>query len=298
VDIPFVKEFDFTYGEVNTLSPLIRRVICENPGPFTYTGSGTYLIGHREIAIIDPGPANDAHTQALLNAIGDGTLTHILVTHTHSDHCGGVAALKAATGATVYGYGAHPSAPGDAAPALDEGADFSYAPDEIITNGDSVETDEWTLKAIHTPGHISNHLCFELAAEKALFTGDHMMGWATTVVAPPDGNMEDYLASLDVLLARDDAIYYPTHGAPITNPRQFTKAVKIHRDMRDQQILRQLEAGPQTIMTMVKVIYADVDPRLHLAAALNVQAHLVRHVTSGRVAMTGESLLQAEYTLV
>ena len=297
MSIPFVKDFDFTYAKADQLSPLVRRVICENPGPFTYTGSGTYLIGDKKIAIIDPGPANQAHMEALLTTIGKGKITHIFVTHTHVDHCGGVADLKAATGAIVYGYGAHPSRPGEAAPMLDEGSDFSYAPDEILRDGNTISTDEWSLTSLHTPGHISNHLCYDLREEKALFTGDHMMGWATTVVAVPDGNMADYLASLDLLLVRDDHIYYPTHGAPITNPRQFTKAVKIHRDMRDLQILRQLEKGPQNIMDMVSVIYAGVDKRLHLAAALNVQAHLERHIASGKVSASNDAPLKAEYRL-
>ncbi len=297
MSIPFVNAFDFTYGAPDQLSALVRRVICDNPGPFTFTGSGTYLVGTKSVAVIDPGPANDAHLEALLDAAG-AQITRIFVTHTHKDHCGGVAALKEATGAPVYGAKAHPSKEGEAAPLLDEGSDFSYAPDVVMKDGDIISTQEWSLEALATPGHISNHLCFALPLEKALFTGDHIMGWATTVVAMPDGNMTDYYASLDLLIERDDMIYYPTHGAPVMTPQKFVRAVKVHRQMRDGQIMNELKKGKTRIMDVVSTVYADVDEVLHLAAALNVQAHLERQVSLGAVRRTGNKLLEAEYRLI
>ena len=295
MSVPFVKLTDFTYGQPDQLSPLITRVICNNPGPFTYTGTGTYLIGTKELAVIDPGPADLAHTDALLAAAGDRPITHILVTHTHLDHSGGVADLKVRTGATVYAYGGHPACADDAPPVLEEGGDEGFRPDVELRDGDVVSTDEWTLKAIYTPGHISNHLCFALEEENALFSGDHIMGWATTVVVAPEGNMQDYISSLDILLERDDRIYYPTHGAPVENPHPFVRAVRTHRKMRDRQILDRIGSDDIAIMALVEDIYKDTDKRLHFAAAMNVHAHLECHVTEGRIQRTGDGLLQSSY---
>ncbi len=298
MSIPFVKNFDFEYGRADQLSPTVRRVICENPGAFTYTGTGTYLLGTDEIAVIDPGPMNDAHLDALLAAAGTGQITHIFVTHTHKDHCGIVARLKEATGATVFGASAHPTKEGESAPLLDEGSDFSYAPDVVMTDQDEVSNSEWALKAIHTPGHISNHLCFDLPQEHTLFTGDHIMGWATTVVAAPDGCMHDYYNSLELLLERNDKTYLPTHGAPVQDPHRFVRAVKTHRRMRDAQIMQRLEAGTTKIMDMVETMYTDIDKRLHMAAALNVHAHLERQLKLGKVRRVGDNFLKAEYHLL
>ncbi|NHK28900.1 MBL fold metallo-hydrolase [Parvularcula flava] len=295
MSIPFVKAFDFEYGIAQQLSPLVARVICNNPGPFTFTGSGTYLVGADTLAIIDPGPENEAHLQALLSAIDERTVSHILITHTHRDHCGGARALRDATDAPILAWGDHPSIPGDAPPALDEGGDFDFAADDYLTDGAQIMGDGWQLEALHTPGHISNHLCYELAAEKALFTGDHIMGWATTVVAPPDGNMEEYMTSLDLLLARDNEIYYPTHGAPVTEPEQFVRAVKDHRLARDRQILASVQSGHEALMDIVADVYAEVDKSLHIAAALNVKAHLDRHVREGTVKVRGGAMLDLRY---
>lgn len=296
--IPFVKDIDFTPGVPDMVLPGVRRVIADNPGPFTYTGTGTYIIGSRTVAVIDPGPDKAAHLDALVAAIGEARVSHILITHTHSDHCGGAREFATRVGAPIYGFGAHPVKNRKIdAPALDEGADYGFAPDEIIADGAVIETDEFRIEAVHTPGHLSNHLCFALPAQKALFTGDHMMGWATTVVAPPDGDMGAYLGSLDILLARDDEIYLPTHGAPIKKPHRFVRAVKAHRLMRDAQIIDQLGKGRTQIKEMVAAMYADVDPRLHKAAALNVFAHLIRLVDIGRAACNGAPTLQSEYGL-
>ena len=294
--IPFVKDIDFTPGIADVILPGVRRVIANNPGPFTYTGTGVYLIGARDVAVIDPGPDDPAHLDALEAAVGDGRVSHILITHTHSDHCAGARTFAERTGAPIYAFGPHPVRDKQIdAPALDEGADYGFAPDQLIADGAIIETDEWRIEAVHTPGHLSNHLCYALPAHKALFTGDHMMGWATTVVAPPDGDMSAYLDSLDVLLARDDEIYLPTHGAPIKNPRRFVRAVKAHRLMRDAQILEQLKKGRTRIPDMVEAMYADVDPRLHKAAALNVLAHLIRLVGAGRATCNGDPTLGASY---
>ncbi|WP_428410220.1 MBL fold metallo-hydrolase [Hyphococcus sp.] len=296
--IPFVKDIHFTPGVPDRLAPGVRRVIANNPGPFTYTGSGTYIIGEGEVAIIDPGPDDDAHLEAVLKALKGERVTHILITHTHRDHCGLAMKFAEATGAPLLGFGAHPvREKKDDAPALDEGADYSYAPDEIIGDGAVIEGPNWRIEAVHTPGHLSNHLCFALPEQKALFTGDHMMGWATTVVAPPDGDMTAYLDSLDRLLARDDEIYFPTHGAPIANPKRFVRAVRTHRLMRDAQILDQLKKGRDNIKDITAAMYSDVDKRLHGAAALNVLAHLIRLVRNGAVICDGEPGMKATYRL-
>lgn len=296
--IPFVKDIDFAYGRSDRVGPGVRRIIANNPGPYTYTGSGTYIIGEGEVAVIDPGPDDEAHLGALLGELKGERVRHILITHTHRDHCGLAMKFAAATGAPLLGFGAHPvKEQKHDAPALDEGADYAYAPDEIISDGAVIEGPDWRIETVHTPGHLSNHLCFALPEQKALFTGDHIMGWATTVVAPPDGDMNAYLTSLDTLLARDDEIYFPTHGAPIKNPKRFVRAVKTHRLMRDAQIIEQLRKGRSTIKEITAAMYADVDKRLHGAAALNVLAHLIRLTKNGAVTCDGAATMHARYAL-
>jgi glyoxylase-like metal-dependent hydrolase (beta-lactamase superfamily II) len=297
--IPFVKDVHFTPGAPDRVAPLIRRVIANNPGPYTYTGSGTYIIGTGEVAVIDPGPDDPVHLDALMAALDGERVSHILITHTHSDHCGGAHAFAARSGAPILGYGAHPVREKEHdAPALDEGADYAFKPDKDIREGAAIEGPNWRLVAVHTPGHLSNHLCFAFPEQKALFTGDHIMGWATTVVAPPDGDMTAYIDSLDILLARDDAIYFPTHGAPIENPHRFVRAVRTHRLMRDAQIIEQLKKGRTGIKEIVAVMYADIDKRLHGAAALNVLAHLIRLVRIGTVQCDGEPAMGAIFRVM
>jgi glyoxylase-like metal-dependent hydrolase (beta-lactamase superfamily II) len=295
--IPFVKDLDFTYGAPDRLTPRIRRVIANNPGPYTFTGSGTYIIGGGDVAVIDPGPDNDAHLKALADATVKERVSHILITHTHRDHCGGARKFAEMTGAKIYSYGAHPVEKSIDAPALDEGGDYDFAPDHRLTDGDVIEGNGWTIDALHTPGHLSNHLCFALREDAALFTGDHVMGWATTVIAPPSGHMGDYLASLDLLLKRDDAVYYPTHGAPIEIPHRFVRAVRTHRRIRDGQIMTELKAGRETIREITARIYADIDKRLHGAAALNVYAHLLRLVEVGDVVVDGAPTMKSRFRL-
>ena len=284
--IPFVREMDFAYGRPDQVSPLIRRVIAGNPGPFTFTGTGTYLVGHGEVAVIDPGPALPAHLKAILEAVRGERVTTILVTHTHLDHSPLSAALARETGAVVLGLPAPHVA--DPAVKLDEGHDHAFAPDQRIADGDRITGPGWTLEAVTTPGHASNHVCYALVEENALFSGDHVMGWSTTVVSPPDGDMGDYYRSLDKVAGRGFERLWPTHGPPVEDVAPFLTAYRTHRLERERQILEQIAAGRGLIGEMVPVIYAAVDPRLHPAAAHSVLAHLLHLERSGQAARHGE----------
>ncbi len=274
------------YGRVAVVSPLVRRVLAHNPGPFTYTGTGTYIVGHGTVAIVDPGPDDPAHITALLAAVTGETVSHIVVTHTHRDHSPAAPAVKAATGALVVGCA--PLVLRDDGPRADAGFDATYAPDAVLADGDGVAGPGWTLAAVATPGHTSNHLCFALPEERALFSGDHVMGWSTTVVAPPDGDMAAYRASLRRLLDRDDAVYYPTHGAPVTEPQRLVRGMIAHRKQRETQILTRLGDGAATVPAMVATMYAAIDPRLHPAAGLSVTAHLIDLRDRGVVTVSGD----------
>lgn len=275
------------YELVETCSPLVRRVLARNPSPFTYTGTGTYIVGHGTVAVIDPGPADPAHIAALKAAVAGETISHILITHTHMDHSPAAPALKAASAATIMGCA--PLVLSDDGPRADAGFDPDYSPDRVLADGDSVSGPDWMLTALATPGHTSNHLCFALAEERALFSGDHVMGWSTTVVAPPDGDMAAYMASLALLIPRDDALYYPTHGAAIPEPQRFVRGLIMHRRQRETQILKLLREGTLAIPGMVAAMYASVDPRLHPAAGRSVLAHLIDLRTRGVVVEAGES---------
>ena len=260
-------------GQVVELEPLVRRVLAGNPGPFTYTGTETYLVGRGEVAIIDPGPDDSAHIDALLKAVAGETVKAILCTHTHRDHSPAAPAVKAATGAPIMGCA--PLVLEDLGPRADASFDDSYAPDHVMQDGEQVRGPGWTLEAVATPGHTSNHLCFALNETGALFTGDHVMGWSTTVVSPPDGNMAAYMASLDRLLGRSDRVYYPAHGDPVTDPKRFVRGLAGHRKQREGQILRLLREGVGAIPAMVERMYVGLDPRLHGAAGRSVLAHLI-----------------------
>ncbi len=294
--IPFVREIEFDYGTADTLSPLIRRVIAKNPGPFTYTGTGTYIIGRGQVAVIDPGPRDETHFEALMRAVDGETVSHILITHTHNDHSPLARELKAATGAKTYGYGPHGSGKADGAK-VEEGGDMEFAPDVVLRDGDVIQGDGWTVEAVHTPGHTSNHICFGLREENVLFTGDHVMGWSTSVIVPPDGNMADYFASLRKLLEREDIRYWPTHGPAIENPQEFVRAFIHHREARELQILACLTEEIGTIPEMVRQMYKDVDSRLHPAAARSVHAHLIHMVETGRVLSDNGIAFDATYRL-
>ena len=291
--IPYVKDIAFEVGRCDQVSPLIRRVIAANPGPFTFTGTGTYIVGAGEVAVIDPGPALPAHLDAILQAVRGERVSHILVTHHHLDHSPLSGPLAAATGAPVWGCAvARP--PVEDAVRVEEGYD-AFTPDISVCGGALIEGRGWTIEAIATPGHTSNHICYALAQENALFSGDHIMGWSTTVITPPDGDMGDYLASLEKIRARGFATLWPTHGPPVTEVTPFIDAYIAHRHEREAQILGELRAGETQIAAMVPRIYAAVDPRLHPAAARSVLAAMIQLVRTGRVACDGEPNLESEY---
>ena len=299
--IPFVRDFDFAYGHRDQVSPLIQRVICENPGPFTFTGTGTYIGGRADdgaaVAVIDPGPPDAAHLEALVRAVAGRTVSHILITHTHRDHSPLARPFADRVGAPILAM-APPSQETHASGSLDEEEDQAFAPDRILTGGERIQGDGWTLGALATPGHASNHMAFVLEEENALFCGDHVMGWSTTVVAPPDGNMTDYMNSLDAVIAAGFSTLWPTHGAPVTEPAPFLEAYRAHRLEREAQILTRIQAGDRTIAEMVPVLYAAVDQRLWPAASLSVLAHLARLVGEGRVTADGPPTLASIYGAV
>ena len=296
--IPFVRELDVDYGRADAVSPLIRRVIAANPGPFTFTGTGSYIVGRAEpgagVAVIDPGPPDEAHLAALLAAVEGQSVSHVLVTHTHRDHSPLARPFARAVGAPVLAA-RPPARVVHASGPLDEDEDGTFAPDVILAGGETAAGDGWTIEAMATPGHASNHMAFVLREENALFSGDHVMGWSTTVVAPPDGDMTAYMASLDAVIARGFSTLWPTHGAPVTDPAPFLKAYRAHRLEREAQILAQLAAGVGRIADMVPTLYAGVDERLWPAAALSVWAHLIALVRQGRVVAHPEATPQAVY---
>jgi glyoxylase-like metal-dependent hydrolase (beta-lactamase superfamily II) len=294
--IPYVRDIEIEYGRCDTVSPLIRRVTANNPGPFTYRGTGTYIVGHGEVAVIDPGPDIAEHLEAILAALKGETVTHIVVTHHHSDHSPLSRPLAARTGAKVWGCAVRDlPAPGEVR--LEAGYD-RFVPDIPVCDGAVIEGAGWTLEAIPTPGHTSNHICYALAAENALFSGDHIMGWSTTVITPPDGDMGDYLRSLELIRDRDFSVLWPTHGPPVTDVRPFLDAYIDHRKDRERQIIERLAAGDTRIKDMVPTLYAAVDSRLWPAAAHSVMAHMLELVRSGRVAAKGDPTLDSEYRLV
>ena len=274
-------------GEVEQLEPLVRRVLAPNGSPFTYTGTQTYLVGDGAgVAVIDPGPAEADHLQALLKAIGDAPELAIACTHTHRDHSPAAAPLANMTGAPIVGCAPLVLETGE--PRADAPFDKTYAPDRVLDDGERLTGPAWTLTALATPGHTSNHLCFALEESGALFTGDHVMGWSTTVVAPPDGDMAAYMASLEKLHARDDRVYYPAHGPAVHNPRQLVRGMIGHRRQRERQILKLLGERPQAITELVPQMYKGVDQRLWPAAGQSVKAHLIDLERRGAVTRSGE----------
>ena len=285
-DISFDRNFDAAPGAVSRLTPRIRRILCNNAGPFTFKGTSTFVVGQGQVAVIDPGPDDDLHLEALLHALRGETVSHILVTHSHADHSPLAAKLKQATGATTLGWGPVAAAVGGG-PRLDAGIDRDFVPDERLRDGEVVTGKGWSIEAVFTPGHMSNHLCFALREEQALFAGDHVMAWATSVIAPPDGDMGQYLASLRKLLARDDAIYYPAHGPARPDPLPLVRGYLAHRKMREAAILQRIAAGDNTVAAIVAAIYAGIDPRLHGAAALSARAHLDHLEHQGLIARRG-----------
>jgi len=298
--IPFVRAFDFEYGRLDQVSPLIQRVICHNPGSFTFTGTGTYIVGRpepeAEVAVIDPGPLDDAHLEALLSAVRGRRVSHVLVTHTHRDHAPLARPFAARVGAPIL-TARPPVHKNHASGSLDEEEDDGFSPDTILAGGEVLMGDGWTLSALFTPGHASNHMAFALVEENALFCGDHVMGWSTTVVAPPDGDMGDYMRSLDAVISAGFETLWPTHGAPVTDPGPFLAAYCQHRLDREAQVLERLEAGNRTIADMVPTLYAAVDTRLWPAASLSIWAHLIKLVREGRVVAEDGPGLSGRYRL-
>lgn len=280
-------------GDLVVYAPLVARVLAPNPSPFTFTGTQTHLVGttndsgggRRDVAVIDPGPDDPAHIDAILRGIAGRRVTAILITHTHRDHSPGSRPLKALTGAPIIGCA--PLVLDDLGPRADASFDRDYAPDRVLGDGEQIAGDSWTLTAVATPGHTSNHLCYALEQDGALFTGDHVMGWSTTVVAPPDGDMAAYMASLERLLARADTRYYPAHGEPIDAPQRFVRSLMGHRRQREGQILRALGDGPVVIPALVERLYAGLDARLKGAAGGSVLAHLIDLRDRGLVAADG-----------
>lgn len=273
MDMPF-DPAELPTGQLMQISPLVGRVLAPNPSPYTWTGTQSYIVGHGDVAVIDPGPDDPAHIDALMAAIAGRPVLAIMATHTHRDHSPGTRPLAVATGAPIIGCA--PLFMDDSGPRADAAFDRDYGPDRVMQDGEALAGEGWTLRAIATPGHISNHLCYALEEEKALFSGDHVMGWSTSVVAPPDGNMGDYMRSLDLLMGRDDSIYYPAHGDPITDPRRLVRGMMGHRKQREGQILRFIGAnGAAPIPAMVAAMYKGLDPRLHRAAGQSVLAHLI-----------------------
>lgn len=295
--IPFVKTYDFEYGVAAQLSPLVQRVVADNPGPFTYTGTGVFIIGTESVCVIDPGPTTPDHVAALDRALEGRTVSHVLVTHHHADHSPLAKPLAEKHGCKVYGHSVQPVAVHDGAVQLEAGHDLSFKPDVEIRNGDIIKGDGWTMEALHTPGHTSNHICFALIEENTLFSGDHIMGWSTSVVSPPDGHMGDYLASLDTVLKREFDIIRPTHGPAITDVQPFVQAYIDHRLAREAQILDALGAGLTSIFDIVAELYTHVDKRLHPAAAHSVFSHMIHLRETGRVTADGADALNQIYQL-
>jgi glyoxylase-like metal-dependent hydrolase (beta-lactamase superfamily II) len=291
----FSQDYSFRYATVETLTPMIRRVVARNPSPFTFHGTGTFIIGHGQVAIIDPGPEIAEHIDALLDALRDETVTHLLVTHTHLDHSPACRAVKAATGATSFGYGPHGSGQYQLGETVEEGADRDFAPDVAVRHGDIIDGKGWAFDCVFTPGHTSNHICFHLREEDALFTGDHVMGWSSTIVSPPDGDMGMYIDSLHRLRDRDDASYWPTHGPQVTDTRRLINGLIGHRLRRREQVLRAVRGGTGRIQELVPKIYIELPAAMHPAAARSVYSTLILLVQEEQIEVVGEPGIDAEF---
>ncbi len=294
--VPLLQEHEVIRGVATRMSPLVRRVVANNPSIFTCHGTGTFIVGHGEVAVIDAGPALERHVEALLDATRGETITHQFITHTHSDHSPAARLLKQATGAETWAYGPARRTDDGMTP-VDESEDDVFVPDHLLRHGERISGAGWTIEAVHTPGHASNHMCYALHEEATLFSGDHVMGWSTTVVSPPDGDMAAYLDSLERVLERGDAILRPTHGAAITDPATFVRALIDHRRMRDRQIIACLEDGIGTIPAMVERLYATTDRRLFPAARRSVLAHIVHLVDQGLIEAGGTPDERTHYRL-
>lgn len=294
----FDTRFEPRHGEAVEVAPGVQRVTAPNAGPLTFHGTNTYIVGDRAVAVIDPGPEDEVHFAALMRALEGRTVTDIAVSHTHRDHSPLSRRLAEATGATVHAEGPHRAARplyvGEVNP-LRESSDMEFMPDRRLADGDAIAGDGWQLTAVHTPGHTANHTAFALDGTGVLFSADHVMAWATTIVAPPDGAMADYMASLERLIARGDTLFLPGHGGPVRQPGTFMRAVRTHRRMRERAILERVRSGDRSIADMVRVIYRETDPRLHRAAALSVLAHVEDLVARGALVTDGPPSIDGIY---
>ena len=297
VRIPFRRELEFEYGEMAEVAPGIRRVVARNPSPFTLYGTGTYILGRGEVAVIDPGPADGAHIAKLLEALEGETISHILITHTHMDHSPGCRLLQAHTDAKSYAYGPHGAGKLEQGVPVEEGGDMEFEPDELVRDGDVLTGGDWSVECIFTPGHTSNHMCYQLRESKALFTGDHVMGWSTSIISPPDGDMGAYMASLERLLERDDAVYWPTHGPCIDDPKPHVQAFIEHRLARERQIISCIKQGVHRIEDMVPMMYTELPEFMYPAAARSVLASMEHLVGNGALKADGGVQLDAAYQL-
>lgn len=297
VETLFNRNFDPPYAKIEQVAPMIRRVVARNPGPFGFRGTATFILGEGKVAMIDPGPLIDEHVETLKTCIPGEEVSHILVTHTHNDHSPAAAPLKKWCGAPTYGFGPHGSGRFEQGIEVEEGGDHDFEPDFQVRDGDVLEGDGWSVECVHTPGHTSNHICYHLQEAKAFFPGDHVMGWSTTIVSPPDGDMADYMASLQKLLTRDDGVYWPTHGPSIEEPRAYITALCTHREERENQVLDCLVRGIDQIADMVPQIYQGLDPKLLTAAARSVFSHVIKLIDEGRIFTEGKPAVDARYKI-
>ena len=299
-DVEFSREFVPAHGSAVPVAQGVERITAPNSGPFTFHGTNSYIVGGKSVCVIDPGPESEEHWQALIRALEGREVTHIAVSHTHRDHSPLTRRLKEKTGAIVVAEGPHRSARplfhGETNP-FAESSDIDFQPDIALDEGDRVEGDGWTLETVLTPGHTANHACFGLAGSGILFSADHVMAWATSIVAPPDGAMADYMTSLESLLQRDDRLYFPGHGGPVRDPQAFVRGIRTHRRMRERAIRERIRGGDRKIADMVAAIYRDTDPRLHGAAALSVLAHIEDLVERGEIATEGPPSLAGIYEI-
>jgi glyoxylase-like metal-dependent hydrolase (beta-lactamase superfamily II) len=288
--LQFDRSLDVPAGVPIRLSPLVARLLAPNPGPFTFQGTGVYIVGTGDsVAVIDPGPAIPEHLEALKRALGGRKVSHILVTHTHNDHSPAAGPLKAWSGVKTWSAHEHPLPLTAEEGVVDEAHDRAFVPDVAVRDGDSIAGDGFTFRCVATPGHTADHMCYALREERALFSGDHVMGWSTSVIAPPDGDMAQYLASLEKLAARDDALYYPTHGSPIAAPQGYVRELIMHRRQRAAQIAGAVAHGADGVAALVAKLYPDIVPTLRAAAAAQVKAHLDQMVREGTVLRDGLS---------
>jgi len=297
-DLPFERHFDPPVGVPEEVAPGVRRIVASNASPFTFRGTNTYIVGTGHVAIIDPGPVDEAHRAAIEKAVEGETVTAVVVTHTHRDHSPLATPIARSHGAKTYGFGPHkparPPLPGEDL-RLDASNDTDFMPDVALADGDKIEGDGWTLIAVHTPGHTSNHICLELEGTGTLLCGDHVMAWSTTIVAPPDGNMADFMASLEKLATRGDTLYLPGHGGSLREPSRFVRLLALHRRQREASILKRLQAGDRTIPDIVAKLYKGIDPNLTTAAGLSVLAHIEDLMERGLVVADGDPGLAAAF---